>query len=153
MSFRPIEDRQKVEITPRRGVRSRSGTVAEAAVRTATLFSINSSYQQVGVVSNMARTCFDAFGQSQCLLDGGTSLSRPTMLGLHRVCSTPHIHLGPLALGSCNLWDETSLSLRQVYLLPGLIAGTAARSAGMLSAGNVSTFIWTRLTNGHPKSA
>ena|SRR2546423_7783353 len=36
------------------------------------------------------------------------------------------------------------------YLLPGFTAGTAARSAGTLSAGNVSTFISTRLMKGQP---
>ena len=39
-----------------------------------------------------------------------------------------------------------------VYLLPGLTAGILARSDGSLSAGNVSTFISIKLTNGQPKS-
>ena len=37
------------------------------------------------------------------------------------------------------------------YLLPGLTVGILARSGGRLSAGNVSTFISIKLTNGQPK--
>jgi hypothetical protein len=40
----------------------------------------------------------------------------------------------------------------RVYLLPGLIAGIVASSGGRLFAGNVSTFISIKLTNGQPKS-
>src|SRR5262245_43785687 len=40
---------------------------------------------------------------------------------------------------------------RFVYLLPGLTAGILTRSGGSLSAGNVSTFISIKLTNGQPK--
>src|SRR4051812_5910626 len=43
-------------------------------------------------------------------------------------------------------------AFRGRYLLPGLVAGTAARSGGNLSAGKVSTFISARLINGQPKS-
>jgi hypothetical protein len=38
------------------------------------------------------------------------------------------------------------------YLLPGFTAGMLTRSGGNLSGSNVSTFICTSETNGHPKS-
>ena len=42
--------------------------------------------------------------------------------------------------------------MNRPYLLPGLTAGSLARSGGRLSGGKVSTFISTKLTNEQPKS-